>query len=92
MKEHEKRELVNAITVIAKQYGATQQLRERIAHCVLPAIEAAASDEREACAALCEEVVTHPAGHGGAWEGYGPIKAQRDGKTCAAAIRERSNA
>ena len=47
--------------------------------------------EREACAALCEELVTHPAGHGGQWEGYGPVKTQRDGKACAAAIRARSN-
>ena len=47
--------------------------------------------ERAACAALCEEVVTHPAGYGGQWEGYGPVKTQRDGKECAAAIRERSN-
>lgn len=91
MKDHEKRELVNSLTVIAKQYGSTQQLRERIAHCVLPALNAAALDEREACAALCEEVVTHPAGYGGQWEGYGPVKTQRDGNGCAAAIRERSN-
>lgn len=50
----------------------------------------AAGEEREACAALCEEVVTHQAGYGGQWEGYGPVRAQRCGKECAAAIRERS--
>lgn len=48
--------------------------------------------ERDACAALCEEVVTHPAGYGGSWEGYGPVKTQRGGKECAVAIRMRSNA
>lgn len=41
MKDHEKAKLVNELTAIAKQYGQTQQLRDRIAHCVLPAIDAA---------------------------------------------------
>lgn len=54
--------------------------------------ELVAAAGREECASLCEEVVTHPAGYGGQWEGYGPVKTQRDGKACAAAIRERSNA
>lgn len=45
--------------------------------------------EREACARLCEEVVTYPCGHGGRWEGYGPVKTQRDGLACASAIRAR---
>lgn len=53
--------------------------------------EAATLIEREKCAQLCEEVVTHPAGHGGQWEGYGAVKTQRDGTACAAAIRMRSN-
>lgn len=49
--------------------------------------EAARKDEREKCAKVCEEVITHPAGHGGQLEGYGPVKTQRDGMSCAAAIR-----
>ena len=32
MKNHEYRELVNTLTKIAREYGQTQQLRERIAH------------------------------------------------------------
>ena len=32
MKHHERRELVNTLTKIAREYGNTQQLRERIAH------------------------------------------------------------
>ena len=32
MKHHEYRELVNTLTKIAREYGQTQQLRERIAH------------------------------------------------------------
>ncbi|MER2626205.1 MAG: hypothetical protein ABTS22_20000 [Accumulibacter sp.] len=32
MKHHERRELVNTLTKIAREYGQTQQLRERIAH------------------------------------------------------------
>ena len=48
--------------------------------------------EREACAKVCEEAVTHPAGYGGRWEGYGPVTTTRDGNACAAAIRARSNA
>ena len=55
-------------------------------------IAAEVAAEREACASLCEEVVTHPAGYGGQWEGYGLVKTQCDGLACAAAIRERSNA
>ena len=31
MKHHERRELVNTLTKIAREYGQTQQLRERIA-------------------------------------------------------------
>lgn len=43
--------------------------------------------EREKCAQLCEQVIEHPAGYKGQWEGYGPVKTQRDGLECAAAIR-----
>ena len=55
-------------------------------------VEQIIKEEREACALLCEEVVIHPPGYGGQWEAYGPVKTQRDGKECAAAIRARSNA
>lgn len=41
MKDHEKRELVNRITAIARKYSGTQQLRERIAGEVLPALDLA---------------------------------------------------
>ena len=53
--------------------------------------EAATKSEREACAKVCEEAVTYPPGYNGQWEGYGPVTTTRDGKDCAAAIRERSN-
>ena len=43
---------------------------------------------REA-AAICREVVTFPPGHRGQWEGYGEVKATRDGNGCAAAIELR---
>lgn len=46
--------------------------------------------QREEDVKICEEVVTFPAGHGGQWEGYGPIKTQRGGLDCAAAIRAQS--
>ncbi len=46
--------------------------------------------ERKECASLCEQIVRHPAGYGGQWEGYGPVMTTRDGAACAAAIRERS--
>lgn len=45
--------------------------------------------EREACAKLCEEIVTYPAGHRGQWEGYGPVRGTRSGEECAEAIRSR---
>jgi len=53
------------------------------------AISKAVMAERAACAQLCEEVVTFPAGHGGRWEGYGPSKGTRDGKELAALILAR---
>ncbi len=40
MKDHEKRELVDALTKAATEYGQTQQLRARIAELVLPALAA----------------------------------------------------
>lgn len=39
MKDHEKRELVNRLTKIAREYAHTQQLRDRIAHELLSSIE-----------------------------------------------------
>ncbi len=39
MKHHEIAKLVNELTKIAKQYGQTQQLRERIAYLVVPALQ-----------------------------------------------------
>lgn len=38
MKDHELRELVNALTATAREYAQTQQLRERIARLVLDAV------------------------------------------------------
>lgn len=40
MKDHEKRELVNELRDIAVKFGSSQQLREKIARCVLPVIDA----------------------------------------------------
>lgn len=67
-----------------RKYGFEDGDQEKHARA---AWDAAVRAERERCAKLCEEVVTHPAGHGGHWEGYGPVKAPRDGRACAAAIR-----
>jgi len=39
MKDHEKRELVNNLRDIAVKYAGSQQLREKIARCVLPALD-----------------------------------------------------
>ena len=78
------------VACIYKHVGRTADL-ENLSELAEEIAKIAAEEEREACAALCEEVVTHPAGYGGQWEGYGPVKTQRDGKACAAAIRERSN-
>jgi hypothetical protein len=52
-------------------------------------IAAAVLREREECASLCEEKVTHPPGHGGRWDGYGPVVTLRTGLECAADIRNR---
>ena len=46
MKDHELRELVNALTSTAREFAQTQQLRERIAGIVRPAIEHMATDTR----------------------------------------------
>lgn len=46
MKDHEKAQLVNQLTAIAKEFHATQQLRARIAECLLPALEKAIYEER----------------------------------------------
>jgi len=39
MKDHELRELINAVTEAARTYAGTQQLREQIAHLITPAIK-----------------------------------------------------
>ena len=49
------------------------------------------SDEREACARVCEELLERPSGYQGTWEGYGKFKTQMTGQECAAAIRARGN-
>ncbi len=36
MKDHELRELINAVTVAASTYSGTQQLREQISHLIVP--------------------------------------------------------
>lgn len=38
MKDHEIRELVNALCAVAREYGQTQQLRERIAGLIVPVL------------------------------------------------------
>lgn len=48
-----------------------------------------AEAEREACAQICEEILEFPAGHGGMWEGYGPVKTTRLSEECAKLIRAR---
>lgn len=58
MRDHRKREIVSAVTEIAELYGNTEQLRDRIAHCILPAIDAEIFIEREECAALAEETAS----------------------------------
>jgi hypothetical protein len=78
------------VACIYKHVGRTDDM-ESLTDMAEEIARMAADEERDACAALCEEVVTHPAGYGGQWEGYGPVKTQRDGKGCAAAIRARSN-
>ena len=50
MKDHEKRELVNRLTKIAREYAHTQQLRERIAHELLSSIESDSSFAAQAAA------------------------------------------
>lgn len=66
MKDHQKRELINELRDVAIQFHGAQQLRERIAHLVLPALRLAESDEREACAKVCDalghSVLAHVAG------------------------------
>lgn len=61
MKNHEYRELVNTLTKIAREYGQTQQLRERIAH-ALPfdcdVIDDAVAEERNRWALLLSERLT----------------------------------
>lgn len=44
MKDHELRELINAVTAAARTYAQTQQLREQIAQLITPAIATAKKD------------------------------------------------
>lgn len=44
MKDHEISAVVKELTKIAQDYHATQQLRERISGCVVPAIRKAYND------------------------------------------------
>ena len=62
MKDHEKRELVNRLTKIAREYAHTQQLRERIAHELLSSIESDSSFAAQAAAwrSLVEWICTAP--------------------------------
>lgn len=55
MKDHEKRELVNQITQIARDFGCTQQLRGRVAEAVLSALDSVINRERESHAKTCDE-------------------------------------
>ena len=103
MKDHEKRELVNAITAIAKEFCGAQQLRERIANCVLPAIEQAAKDERESCAKILESeadewgryMATEEAKNAEAENGHEMVMSQARAdelREAASTIRKRPNA
>ena len=62
MKDHERRELVNRLTKIAREYGQTQQLRERIAHELLSSIKSDSSFAAQAAAwrSLVEWICTAP--------------------------------
>jgi len=51
------------------------------------AVAAARVKALEDAAVVCAEVVTYPPGHGGQYEGYGPVKTTRSGNECADAIR-----
>lgn len=62
MKDHEKRNLVTDLCAIAVQCHDSESLRDRIAHCVLAALDAAVAaaraDERERCAKKLEARIT----------------------------------
>ena len=58
MKDHEVALLVNGLREIAVEYGQTQQLRERIAAYVVPALYAALKAERARCAKVCDDIAT----------------------------------
>ena len=76
---------------LAQQVGInllSQDLPKLIAFAEQVAVRATLV-EREECAKLCEVKLEYPAGHGGQWEGYGPVKKTRSGEECAAAIRAR---
>jgi len=55
MKDHELRELVNAVTVAARTYGHTQQLRDHISHLIVPLFAKAKAEMEEAEAECLEQ-------------------------------------
>jgi hypothetical protein len=55
MKDHEIAALVNNLRNTAIQYASTAQLRERIAHVVVPAIDAAKKEALLEAADVCGE-------------------------------------
>lgn len=84
MRDHEKAALVNELTALAKEFSGTQQLRERIAYCVLPAIEHAVKDERDECAEVARRWgETHEPGI--------TVNARNAGRKIADGIMMRSN-
>lgn len=51
-------------------------------------VRAAVARAYEKAGKECTVEVTRPAGHNGAFEGYGPMKEKRNGKECASAIKK----
>jgi hypothetical protein len=72
MLDHEKRQLVDELTRVAKKYGYTQQLRERIRNALLPALEV---EEKKTMQYLLNE------------EEYAELKRQMSAKAMAASNR-----
>lgn len=57
MKDHEKRELINAVTKTARTFAGAQQLRERVAGHLLPVLNNAA--QREDVLTAAAELLKH---------------------------------
>lgn len=47
MKDHEIAQLVNDLTQVAREFGATQQLRERIAAVIVPVLKKVPDGRRQ---------------------------------------------